>query len=448
MPPKVINLFPDSFDIKNPPLVFSIPHEKWYYRSGTTWDLANPVGKTGAEMYLVSNGWTTGQAKHFLKALEYHTAVYGAELLPNQGPIGIDDSDRPVLNLWVPPTLVPSPGPFPTIERVLNHVTDGDAEGRRWLEHWMALKVQKPDVVPKVAAIFATSQGGGKGFLARVMAEILGEDNCAIVKQNELGNNFNKRWIRKLFILGDEVISNENVKDISQLLKILVDGGQVELEAKYENQVAVRSRLAWMFASNDRISPLALEDSDRRYTFFTNFSVVPPDYTAQMDACFEPDRVRLTEAFKREIAGFAAHLLSLQVDEASVRKPYKNAARAALIEANLQSHETFCAEVDEHGIDPLLESAKMRDASLVTSDPAEWDFGENGIATSALYKVYRVFCKDSGQYPLKLNKFGAALKHYQSKAHPGSWRQALNTIPKSGGRQARCYVVPRTPKPA
>jgi hypothetical protein len=429
-------MFP--FNPKDPCIVFYIPSEKWMLRNPDgTWDVTNRVGRIGAEMYLASIGWPPAMAKMFLKSAELQVLVYGAEMCPGQPIICEDAEGRAVVNLWRPPTLVPKPGTFPTIDRVLNHMTAGDAAGRKWLETWLAYKIQNPDAVPKVAVIFATSQGAGKGFLARVVAEILGPANCAVVKQQELGNKFNKRWIRSLFVLGDEVISNENIRDISQLLKILVDGGELELEGKYENQTSVRSRLAWMFASNDRISPLALEDSDRRYTFFSNFDPVSPEYTTAMNACFEADRVTLTEEFKTEIAAFADYLLKLPVDAVYVTKPYKNADRADLIEANLQSHELFIREIADQGLEPLLEAAKIRDASLVALDEAEWNFGEAGIATGVLYKVYRTFCKDSGQHPLRINKFGAALKRHQ-------WVKTRNTI-RGTRRQVWCYVVPRNP---
>lgn len=432
------------YDDLNPPIVFSIPHEKWIYRVGKAWDISNPVKKLGAEMHLVSLGWPAIQAHMFMKMPDVHVSVHSIDMRPNEGPVCEDEHGRLVLNLWAPPTLVPKAGPFPTIERAIDHVTAGDAVGKTWLIHWLARKVQQPEVVPKVAAIFSTSQGAGKGFLARVVSEILGPENCAIVKQHELASNFNKRWVRKLFVLGDEVISNENIKDISQLLKILVDGGELELEGKYENQTAVRSRLAWMFASNDHISPLALEGSDRRYTFFSNFDAVDPEYTTALNACFEADRVTVTPAFREEIAGFADYLHSVAVDLALVSRPHHNAARETLIESNMQSHETFCAEVREHGFYVLYEDMRREDLSISDDDKRrnEWDFGENGIATWMLYKTYRHYCKRTGQYPLRLNKFGGALKNHARWVPTTNSVDLANRAGDKKARQVRCYVVP------
>jgi phage/plasmid-associated DNA primase len=319
---------------------------------------------------------------------------------------------------------------------MLGHVTHGDAEGRRWIVHKLAQKVQDPNLVSKIAMVFATTQGAGKGFLFRVMAEILGPENCAIVTQGELEGRFFGRYATKLLLLGDEVTSSENLRDISQKLKVLIDGGEIEAERKYENSVAIRSRMMWMFASNDPISSVNAEGSDRRYTFFSNFDPVTPEYTAALNACFEKDRVTLTAAFKEEIAGFAAHLLATEVDVAFVSKPYANDARKALIEANRPSHEMFFREIDDQGFDALHEYFADKDWAVRDNKAEEWDFGEKGVATSVLYQVYRAYCRASGHHSLRLNKFGGALKN-----RVPAYEHVRNRT--KNGRQVWCYVVPR-----
>lgn len=425
----------------NPEIVFSVPHEKFIFRVGNEWAITTPVGPSGAFVHLVSRGWPAVQAKTLVKNPDLATAVHVADVRPNSPPIFFDgQTGQQGLNLWVPPTLVPKAGPFPSIEIALENVTRGDSEGRQWFEQWMALKVQNPDVVPKVAVVFATLPGAGKGFMARVMSEILGPKNCAIVKQHELENRFNSRWVRKLFVLGDEVLSNENVKDISQLLKVLVDGGELEYEQKHANQVAVKSRLAWMFASNDPISPVMLENADRRYTFFSNFDSVTEEFKTLLSACFEADRVTPTAAFLEEIAGFAAHLHSVKVDRGFVARPYENDARKALMAANKPSAEAFFEAVAERGIDVYLESADMRRNSGWRGDSKEWDFGDAGVTFERVYAAYAEFCKQNGMGALRSTKFSHALANHRPTV------EKTRPLAPSGARPT-VYAVRRSPKP-
>jgi phage/plasmid-associated DNA primase len=310
------------------------------------------------------------------------------------------------------------------------------------IEQWMAYKVQNPGALPKVAVVFTSEQGGGKGFLGRVLSEILGPENCAVVKQSELGNRFNARWINKLFVLGDEVLSSENIKDISQLLKILIDGHELELEGKNANQVAVRSRLAWMFASNDKVSPLVLEESDRRYSIFTNHEAVKDEHKAMMNACFEADRVTPTAAFREEIAAFAHHLHSVKVDLAVITRPHSNDARKTLIATNRPSADAFCDEVEHYGIESFLSIAKFR-APLSGLDEAEFKFstpdGRTALTCSAVYAAYVAYCDATGQRPMKLAKLGAVLKH---RLRP--WVRA-----RYGASPNRvwCYEIPKAEAP-
>lgn len=424
-----------------PEVVFSFPLEKFITRRGQTWDVSSPVKKAGAMAFLVDNGWPPAKAKYLLDSPDLQTVIYGTDLCPGEPPIFMDDSGRRMLNLWTPPTLQVKEGPFPRIRLVTEHLANGDPEALRYLDHAFAQKYQDPNKLPKVAIVIATTQGAGKGFMYRVISEMLGVKNCAVVTQAELESNFSGRYARCLFILGDEVISADNPRDISQKLKVLIDGGEIEMERKYENQVAIRNRAMWLFASNSQVSPLQVEGSDRRYTFFSNFSSPPPEYTSAMNSCFEADRTTLTASFKEEIAGYAWYLRHLAVDYDFVSRPYKNAARDNLIEANRSSHDMFCREMDENGFDVLYEAAKRREFSIGNQDDRkDWDFGEDGVATGTLYAVYRAYCKDSGQFPLRLNKFGAALKN-----HLPAWRHSRQDV-KSGGKTVRrvwCYAVPR-----
>ena len=417
---------------------YLIPVEKFVYKRGGYWNLSEPVGKEGIKNHLLEMGLSEAESTVLLKQREY-LRVYGADLVPNQPPIFASDDGKLYLNTWVPPSIQPKPGVHPRIDAIMGWLTREDAAGIHWLLHWMAAKVQNPELTPKVAIVFSTEPGGGKGTVALVMRHLLGMENTATIKREELENKFNARWVGKLFVLADEVISNENVRDISNLLKILIDGNELEIEGKGKDQKAIRNRLAWMFASNDRISPVALDEYDRRYTFFSNHDPLTLEYDGLVKGCYHMSYP--TPEFREEMAALYHELLQLKVDWSLISRPYQNEARKLLIEANKPTHEQFCAEVDDHGIDDLLEHIVVHSDFGLQKTRSEWDFGINGVSTQVLYRCYVEFCKRTGARPLKVNKFGVALRN-----HRPEWPFARNLVPGTKDRRINCYVVTRATK--
>jgi hypothetical protein len=418
---------------------YLIPSERFLYRRGESWAADEPVGKEGILHHLMALGLSPEQAAEVLKSKVY-TKAHGIELLPGKQPIHKAKSGRIILNSWHPPELQPRPGEWPTIDRLLTWLTKGDETGMEWLVQWIAAKVQDPTYVPKVAVVLSGEPGSGKGTLGYIMKQMLGADNCADVGRGALESKFNARWIGKLFVFADEVISAENVKDISDALKVLIDGAEVEQEAKGQNQRAVRNRIAWLFASNDRVAPVRVDRSDRRYTVFSNHDKIDSEYRALLNSCFEKDRKTPTETFRREMQAFYADLLELEVDRALIRLPYQNDDREALIHANLRSEELFIQAVNDGHLEQLLEDLCDKDFGELRRSRSEWDFGEKGIATRQLYEAYRLFCSRTGKLPIADNKFGVAIRN---QAAP--WQHVRVTNAK--GRQVPAYIVPRAPSP-
>lgn len=417
---------------------YLIPAEKFVYKSRGVWNLHEPVGKDGISNHLLEAGWTPDAINTVLKGRQY-MRVYGADLIPGEPPVYADQDKKFYLNTWQAPTLTPEPGAYPRIQRVLEWITHGDPLGQLWLMSWMAFKVQNPAVVPKVAVLITTEPGAGKGTLAFLMRQMLGPANCATIKREELENHFNSRWIGKLFVLADEVISKDNQKEISEMLKVFIAEDAVECEGKYQNQREVKNRLAWMFASNDKTAPLTIDRNDRRYSVFSNHDVLEDGYAQMLRSCFEADNSP-TKDFIPEMRGFYHELLHMQVDRHYVATPYENESRALLIEANKPTHELFCEAVDEAGIDGLLDFIVQHTDFHLAKTRSEWDFGEAGIATQVLHRCYVEFCKRVGGRPLKVNKFGSALHN-----HRPSWPFVRLQVPGTTNRRVYCYKVRRKP---
>lgn len=418
--------------------VYVVPWEKYVYRRADGWALHDPVGKDGITNHLLELGYPVEDVGTVLRNRSF-VRVYGYEMAPGKGPMFYDSAGQTKVNMWVPPTLVPKAGVYPRIQRVLDFVTKRDAESQRWLKMWMAWKVQNPGLVPKVCVVITTEPGGGKGTLAAVMSQMLGPENCDTIKREHLENKFNARWVQKLFVLGDEILSNENLRDISNSLKIYIDSNRIEIEAKHQNQRTVENHLAWIFASNDPISPVIVEKNDRRYSVFSNHDPLTPEYRAMFLDMFESDRSTPTPGFLDEIAALYHELLEMKVDRGFAGRPFDNEDRKRLIEANLPGHQMFFKYVDDNGIDDLLEELLDGPLFEYARDRKEWDFGSGGIVTRMLYRCYVEFCKRMGAKSMRYNKFGQA-----AQSHRPAWEHRRLLTPSK--KRPNGYVVPRTPK--
>lgn len=426
---------------------YLIPAEKFIFKLGGQWQLNTPVGREGIAHYLSSVGVDRETAKTLLGERQY-LHVVGTDNRAGHPEIWRDAEGNAWVNTWVPPALEPAtaPGPWPRIETILDWLVGHDAAALEWVVHWLAYKVQNPEVVPKIAVVFCTVPGAGKGTLFRVIQHMLGERNTATLERGALESRFNARWADKLFVLADEVMTSDNHRDVSERLKILIDSPYIELEGKGQNQREVRNRLAWIFATNDKVTPIKVDESDRRYSVFANFDLLTDEYKALVQGCYDKLK-NPTPEFLEEIRHFWSDLLALDVDLGLLARPFENEARAELIGANKPSHELFFQEVVESGIDQWVNAAKNDDMAGVFRHAYEWELvnpvtrEKDIVATRALYRCYEVFCRQAGRKPLALNKFGVALKN-----HRPAW-EPHRVYVRELGRQVRGYQVKRTSAP-
>lgn len=424
--------------------VYVIPMEKFVYKRGGRWRLEEPVRKDGIINFLIEQQGPQPDpavVKQIIDRIEDRNfiRVFGHGMAPWEptlyGPPGALQ-----LNTWVQPVLKPAKGEYPRIRRLLEWLTADDAAGIEWLMHWMAAKVQDPSFVPKVATVFSTQQGGGKGTLAVIMRHMLGFENTGVVQSEVLNSKFNASWAGKLFILADEVLSRDNYKDQSNVLKVLIDGNEISVEAKHVNNRFVKSQLAWMFASNDDVAPVMLESGDRRYSVFANHKELPADYVTMLNGFFKADRVTPTASFEAEIAALCYDLVRLSVDRKLIAKPHGNQARADLVDASLDNHQQFYQEVNECGIESMIEHLDW-DVAEFSEGRARWDFGARGISKQIVYDAYVAFCERTNGRPLKFRRFCAGMNH---QARPWKSDRIYVTI-KGKGRKESVYIIPPPP---
>ena len=425
---------------------YSVPHEKFIYRLGSKWKPETPVTEKGIRQFLLARQYPYDLVELIVKKGLFHRTL-ATDVVPGQPPIARDEHDHPVLNLYAHPSLTPADHliPHPRIEAILRWLcacpddTDPKAiEGLTWFFHWVARKVQNPGLLPMVAPIFGTEPGAGKGTLYRIIAAMLGEGNCAIVERQHLESRFTP-WANKLFVLGDEVVSNDNQTDVSERLKIMIASPETTIELKNVNAYPIPNRKAFIFASNDRLSPLKVSPNDRRYTYFRNHKPVTPEYETLLKSCYAPDGETFTEDFVEEIRGFWRSLLDTPVDLGFVTRPFTNQAREELIQVNEPGHALFVKALLEDGIDALIDQLLDTPKGLKFRGEAqrkEWDFGAQGLSKAVVYEAYRAFCDAEGKHALSAARFGPALRTLDGV------EEGRNVTPS--GRKVRYWILPRT----
>lgn len=132
-----------------------------------------------------------------------------------------------------------------------------------WLLCWMAYPLQHVGAKLRTAVIMHGDEGAGKNFLFDRLVEIYGEYG-ALVGQDELEDKFNDWRSRKLFIVGDEVSSRQELVHNKNRLKALITSPTVQINPKNLPRREEANHINIAFLSNE-LQPLALDNSDRRY---------------------------------------------------------------------------------------------------------------------------------------------------------------------------------------
>lgn len=406
--------------------------------SGGRWRFDRLYKRIGAEHFLGELGLNRKTINDIFKTRSY-PVIHGLTCVPNAGPL-VDDDGEKLLNVWEAPKIQPAPGEWPRIRQILEHLCSHKPEAVTHLVNWLAYKVQNPAAIPRTAIVFGTSQGGGKGTLFKIMSEILGTGNCAEVDQFRLESRFNGSWGGKLLCLGNEVITADNVKDISERLKILIDSPNVEMEKKGKDSFSVPNVTAWMFATNATTGGVNIEAGDRRFNVFTNFSPITPEYHNMTISLFGPGGKGWSEGGLVEVRAFFDYLLKVAVDENAVGRPLENEERAALIEANKPLYELFKQDVEENGIDPYIQALMDKGNYDISRTKNVWDFGENGVGIEVVYQAYSHYAKSHGGHVLKLSKFKAAML----AGHP-RWEWTRRNVPGTNNHQKTpVFLIKRT----
>jgi hypothetical protein len=148
-----------------------------------------------------------------------------------------------------------------------------------WVLCWMALPLQQIGAKMATACVFHGAQGTGKNLFWDVWRDLFGVYGIT-VGQTELEDKFNGWISRKLAIVGDEVVSRQEMYHNKNRLKMVVTQQDkfpirgMQQETRWESNHA-----NVVFLSNES-QPLALEERDRRYMVIYTPLEAPADLYA------------------------------------------------------------------------------------------------------------------------------------------------------------------------
>lgn len=203
-----------------------------------------------------------------------------------------------------------------------------------WVLCWLALPLQRPGAKLATALVFHGPQGTGKNLFFDCIRDLYG-DYGVMVGQTELEEKYNAWLSAKLFIVGDEVVSRQEMyKEKNRLKWIISQENKIPIRSMHADTRWESNHANLAFLSNEG-QPLALEPGDRR--FMVVYTPLPEEETlyARVRAFLANDGARkfLHYLQHRPLGDFDCHT-----------KPPLTTAKQTLIELSLKPAERFMHE--------------------------------------------------------------------------------------------------------
>lgn len=202
-----------------------------------------------------------------------------------------------------------------------------------WVLCWLALPLQRPGAKLRTALIFHGPQGTGKNLFFDAVRKIYGKYGV-MVGQNELEDKFNDWLSAKLMVIGNEVVTRQELYHNKNRLKWIITEDEIPIRAIQQSVRWEENHANVVFLSNEH-QPMALEDGDRRYLVVYTPVGRDDDLYARVAAFLENGgHAKFMHFLQRyPVGGFSEHA-----------KPPMTEAKADLIELGLKPSERFMRE--------------------------------------------------------------------------------------------------------
>lgn len=167
-------------------------------------------------------------------------------------------------NYWPGWAVEPKAGSVKPWRDLLNFIFGEQVEARDWFERWCAFPLQHPGVKLFTAAvIWGRAHGTGKSLLGYSLLQIYGR--CASeIDDDHLTSAYNEWAESKQFVMGDDVTSGENKRQVADRLKSMITRQRLRLNPKYVPSYEVPDCINYYFTSQHP-DAFFIEDTDRRY---------------------------------------------------------------------------------------------------------------------------------------------------------------------------------------
>ena len=278
---------------------------------------------------------------------------------------------------------------FLDIAMVLAH---GNESHRDYILKWIALKIQKPWIVPGVCLVFTGPQGVGKNmfweFIGRCVIgteQFVYSDNIA----RDIFDTYSEAQMSNLLCLMDETSSSVTRKMANEL-KAKITAKMARINPKDVRPFSIDTFISWVLLTNDT-SPVKLESGDRRYCIFHTGSDHKGDfaYWSETAAMFARD----------EVAGAVyAYLAGMDLSGFVVNAFPVTELRTIMLETEIAPEESFLRDM-------------ARDLS-----GSEWR-GTN----QEFYKLYAEWCSAYDIKPKSAVGFGRDIVPYILKGWIEKW---------------------------
>lgn len=290
---------------------------------------------------------------------------------------------------------VPRAGGAAGLARFLDialNLVKGRVEHRDYLLKWIALKLQKPWIIPRVCLVFTGPQGVGKSLLWDFVGSKLIGKQQFIVSDNIIRDIFDvhsEAQFSKLFCVMEEATSSVT-RSLANELKSKITATKATINPKYVRPFIIDVFMSYVLLTNDG-TPVKLENGDRRYCVFHTGNNHKGDfaYWAETSGLFEADETTgavFDYLMQMDISGFNPD--AFPVSE----------LREIMLDAERTPEESF-----------LLETA----ADL---SGAEWT-GTN----QEFYRLYSDWCRKYEMRPKSAVGFGRDLTPFVMRGWVEKW---------------------------
>lgn len=219
------------------------------------------------------------------------------------------------------------------------NLAKGNPEHRNYIINWIALKLQKPWVIPGVCLVFTGPQGVGKRLFWNFVGSKLIGDNQYICTDNivkDIFDTYSEAELSTLFCLMEET-SSSLTRKLANNLKAKITATKTRINPKDVRPFDIDTYMSYVLLTNDA-TPVKLENGDRRYCIFNTGSEYKGHffYWTETASLFNDDAVAGT---------VYAYLMSIDLSHFIVNNYPKTEIHEIMLDAERPTEEAFLIEI-------------------------------------------------------------------------------------------------------